>query len=353
MSDQSDDEFFDSIDYSKNYLEISEIKRDDTYTPLTPATRAVFQPQPRQFFEAGHHKFVESNPFAQSFMTNENKENHESNLSQMDMTESFLKAVQTIANTIDKKEKRPRPSFNGLEFENPSNFITKLEEYFNENNTSTEDKVEIAAQCLKNQASKWFQVYRNANLSWDMFKSLFHEKFNSMQTLAQLTSQLYGSHQQPNELCSIFISRKQGLFYRLLPNNPESLLVNMLIEQFQPDIRSRIRGLTFNTIQQLSQTVTTIENDLSQIPKYQNPKSQSTNSNMANQDRQHPRMERNLNQSQAIKPPSRCRYCNEWHFHSECPDNPNRRNVRPLGEQQGNSNGEGRPTAPSLHRSNQ
>lgn len=231
-----------------------------------------------------------------------------------DMSREFLSAVQMIAQNFHKKE-IIYPTFTGNESEDPTVFLKNLEELFRQERVNIKERTNIAASLLKGPAQQWYQPYKHIALSWEMFKSQFMDAFSNTAVIAHLTTQLYGEKQKTNESAIVFITKKQGLFYRLIPQASEIHLINIIMEQLVPDIRSRLRGLQFNTIQKLLQVVTAIEKDLTYThlnQQYTTKESSIEDLNRATQNKLR----------QENRPHSACKYCGAWHFHKDCSRNP-------------------------------
>lgn len=223
---------------------------------------------------------------------------------QNSQAQAFLEAVKVLVDRLSRTE--PKTVFSGLDTEEPRAFIMRMEQYFLKANIPADEQVEIAASRLQGAAKGWYEPYRSVRLQWPMFTDNLIRAFDNQAKLSQLTTQLYGQKQEAKENVEVFISRKRCLFQRLSLNLSESVLIGLLIEQLRPELRSRLRGITFRSVEELTELARAIERDLHVLP------SSYRNQNVGNP---------NINDRLEQRPPSRCRYCGGWHFHRDCPQN--------------------------------
>lgn len=260
-----------------------------------------------------------TNPFLEYQFTDECNSNRLLNPNQL--AAAFLTAVESIVDKINKSGARVLTvSFSGTPIENPVTFLNKMEKYFSENGIPEDQKISVAVTCLKNEGLSWYEPYKNLNFNWPDFKNNFLQKFNSTAILSQLSTQLYGQKQRDEEV-AIFINRKRCIFIRLCPGMSEDSLINILLEQINPQIRAHLRAQNFTSIEQLSVIATTIEKDLN-VNYTQTSTPRNTNTQY---------------QSTQSRPPTPCRYCSDWHYHNQCPRNPNQQSSRNTSFRSNNS----------------
>ena len=121
------------------------------------------------------------------------------------------------------------PEFAGQDHEDPENFIRGCEEAFNSGNTEMHMRARLASRALKDDAARWFAVYKNLNLTWIKFCELLRNRYASQTTLMRLSAKLYGTPQTEKEGTSLFLEQRHLLARRLFPDAPERQIMYMLI----------------------------------------------------------------------------------------------------------------------------
>lgn len=138
-------------------------------------------------------------------------------------------------------------------------------------------------------------------------------------------TQLYGD-KHTNENAALFITRKMSLFNRIDPDKPEQIKTNVILDQLQPDIRSRLRGQVILDIEALVNVVSQIETDLADIQRsVRRPNTDNACTSLPQNSRREPNNKYRYTTGPSNKTP--CKFCpnQQWHYHSECPNNPYRR----------------------------
>lgn len=208
--------------------------------------------------------------------------------------------------------------FHGLVHEDPIKFIEQLQHYFlNDNILFDTARVELAISRLDGEALRWVEPYRHLNLTYNVFVERFLNKFNSSQVISEAMAKLYGES-QGLEQAEVFITKKSALFSRLLPNSPEIHKVSTILNLLKPEIRANLRGpIVFSNVEELLRVASQIEGDLSKFKPYVAPPLRNNQSrNQGENDRS------NGGDGRNNRPSYPCRYCNEMHFHRDCPQNP-------------------------------
>lgn len=240
------------------------------------------------------------------------------------ITDVFTNSLTQIVKGQQKCNKYIPHYFHGLDHEDPQQFVDQLYSYFEENEIRDEsEKLNIATQ-LRDAAAKWYEPYRQLAISYDSFTERLIYKFNSTSIITAAKARLYGEKQKEGEPAEIFLTNKPSLYMRLERQEPDILALKMFLDQLLPEIRSRIRSVEFQNIEELIQMSTQIETDLNEIPRYRRP-----NENIArNRNASSPMSNRNYydtnHRNNYTIPPSPCKYCGLWHYHKDCPQNPYR-----------------------------
>lgn len=230
----------------------------------------------------------------------------------LNITSAFNDTLRSLNNHYNKPNRKPARNFSGFEHDDPAEFIDCLEYYFLGSDTSDEERVCVAASLLQGEARKWFEPYISLNLSWASFREQFLNRFNQISVIASATSTLYGQIQSPKESVSVFISKKIALFNRLDPNKTDQMKAAIILELLRPELRSRLRryGVSFSC-EELMSLANSVEKDL------------AAELNHFSQALIKPDFAFNQsNRQDSRKPPSPCKYCQDWHYNKDCPKNP-------------------------------
>ncbi|KAJ8931954.1 hypothetical protein NQ314_015085 [Rhamnusium bicolor] len=246
-------------------------------------------------------------------------ENMETDLSEEINTIELNSRKNISSDTVEEEETSPyteklKQRVSKLDEFNSANIVINKSKKNDDDNSNINDDSFMHCSSVK-------KVTKSKEVDY----STEFEKFNNTATVSQLTTQLYGQKQPLNENVSVFITRKRCLFHRLCPDSPETILVNILLEQLNPQIRAHLRGQHFPSTEHLAQVATVIERDvkLYLIPNFKKnavPPSASAVTHQAdppqNRTSQPPSNTiTNQNNSQT-KPRTPCKFCSEWHFHN-------------------------------------
>ena len=211
------------------------------------------------------------------------------------------------------------PEFSGQDHEDPENFIRECEDSFNAINTEMHTRARLASRALKDDAAKWFAVYKNLNLTWVKFCELLRNRYASPTTMMKLSAKVYGQPQTEKEGTGLFLEQRHLLARRLFPDAPEQQIVGILIESLRPSVKKLLRTSTFETVGDLALRAKQIEADELeersagrrnvQVPASADktqPKSTAPSAAAAAQSKSLPR----------------CHFCPGRHWNRDCPVNP-------------------------------
>ncbi|KAG5876679.1 hypothetical protein JTB14_023434 [Gonioctena quinquepunctata] len=189
-------------------------------------------------------------------------------------------------------------------------FLSQLEQYFLKYNIREDHyKVDFAFNRLGGDAQKWAEPYRSIYLSFGIFFERLPNKFKSSQVLARISSKLYGELQEEHEPAEVFITRKCNLFQRLVSNTPENIRSSTILNQLRPELRASLRSsYEFSTTEELVRVASKVELDIQE--------SRNDQVYIA------PHMRKSHKEKTNNSPSSPCRYCQQKHFHRDCPQNP-------------------------------
>lgn len=260
-------------------------------------------------------------PYQKPNTTTENMdstaENESTPLRADPVAEAAARIARTLATTIEaslrqqpRQPNYPLPEYHGHDFEDPREFARKLNRHFAQANITDEyEKVAIANKQLKGDAARWYSLYRDLPLDYASFLQRLNNKFNTTSVLAAARSKLYGEAQEDQEPVSLFVTRKMTLFSRLDPLIPEGMMVDTIVEQLLPEIRSRLRAYTCHDAEDLITVATQIESDLKIINKTARvpPRGPRLDQAQAANNAERPRFQ------------NTCRRCNHAHLFVDCP----------------------------------
>ena len=187
----------------------------------------------------------------------------------------------------------------------------------------------LASRVLKDDAARWFAVYKNLNMTWAEFCELLRSRYASSTTLMRLSAKLYGQAQKEKEGMALFLEQRHLLARRLFPDAPEQHIIGILIEALRASTKKLIRSSTFETVGELVIWARQIEQD----ELDERSASRRNAQNPANPDNLHNRAVGTASgvQTSAAKqtpaaknsatslPP--CPFCPGRHWNRDCPQN--------------------------------
>ncbi|CAB0036923.1 unnamed protein product [Trichogramma brassicae] len=109
------------------------------------------------------------------------------------------------------------PSFEGLDHEDPEEYLRKCEAFFTRARIDEDQKVPTLQQALRGEARKWWAPFEFLDLPFEEFQRLVRARWNDTGEKGRLLAKLYGNQQKPNESTTVFIQQKLQLFKRLMP----------------------------------------------------------------------------------------------------------------------------------------
>lgn len=169
----------------------------------------------------------------------------------------------------DKPPAIPKPTFSGKVHECPFKFLNSITEWLTSNHIfESREQTQIAAAQLRDEAKTWYEPMRPFITNFGEFNRRLLEKFNSVEILTKLRVELFGADQKPLEGVEPFLTKKNFLFNRLYPNEPERNRVELCITLLRPELRNRLRIGTFPTVESLMSTATLIAADLAEDTRF-------------------------------------------------------------------------------------
>lgn len=201
------------------------------------------------------------------------------------------------------------PVFNGEPLEDPQVFLDKLETHFQSGSLSNEEQTRVAAAQLRTNAAAWWTAYEDFKVSFDEFKVLFKERFDTVEVFAQLSVQYYGRKQRISEPVADFLKEKAKLATRLKikPEDHMKLFISMMSPQLRPFMEMR-------SPKSMLDLMTMALNMEGAVNTAAPPKRAAEPAKPANAQAE---------PTAAARPPAprppKCQFCPEYHFHRHCP----------------------------------
>lgn len=101
------------------------------------------------------------------------------------------------------------PEFSDKDHEDPEIFLRACEDTFRLNNIEPHLRVRQASRSLKDDAARWWAVYKGLNMTWFKFCELIRQKYASPTVLMRLRAKLYGQSQTDKEGTSLFLEQRE------------------------------------------------------------------------------------------------------------------------------------------------
>ena len=229
------------------------------------------------------------------------------------------------------------PEFSGKDYEDPNVFIRGCVDSFEVNRIEAHSRVRLAARCLKDDAARWWVIYKNMNLSWAKFCELLRNRYASQSLMMKLSAKLYGQQQTDKESTGLFLEQRHLLARRLLPNATEEQIIAVLLEALRGSTKKLLRSSNFDTVEELITRAIQIEQDeaeernsgrriaptLAQPALYAKPKQATPGTGAA--------ANGTPAQANASRLLPRCHFCSERHWNRDCPANPHRQSENSRG----------------------
>lgn len=263
------------------------------------------------------------------------------------MSEAFVTAMSHApAQHCSQYQSHPLPEFRGMDHESADSFVGRMEDHFRRQRiVDPSVRLAIIAGQLKGDAQRWYEPNKYLVHSYAAFVDRLISRYDSPENIHQAMAKLYGEKQKVGESAGSFIMRKMSLINRTDPTKPESLCMSLVLDQLQPELRSRLRGQACQTLEELATLASKVEEDMREANQVRSGRNAERRPNDAahsprTRDSQEPRRPQEISHlprrapdaprrepvsTHAPRGPSTpCRYCpgQQWHFHSDCPNNP-------------------------------
>uniref|UniRef100_V5G005 Ty3 transposon capsid-like protein domain-containing protein n=1 Tax=Anoplophora glabripennis TaxID=217634 RepID=V5G005_ANOGL len=220
----------------------------------------------------------------------------------------LAQALQNITSATPKSRPVCPCHYYGFDYERPTYFISRLQDYFNKHDVIEDDeRISIAIAQLRGSARTWYEPYQHLAITYDAFVERFLAKFNSTTAIADAKTRLYGERQRENEPVMLFITKKQNLFSRFQEAVPQKLEISIIKALLLPEIKYGLQAREFTDIEEFITNAVEIEETIRHFrPLGPRP----STSQPRDEDRRPP------GPNQRSPPP--CRECGGRHFGREC-----------------------------------
>ncbi|CAB0034672.1 unnamed protein product [Trichogramma brassicae] len=199
------------------------------------------------------------------------------------------------------------PSFEGLDHEDPEDYLRKCEAFFTRARIDEDQKVPTLQQALRGEARKWWAPFEFLDLPFEEFQRLVRARWNDTGEKGRLLAKLYGNQQKPNESTTVFIQQKLQLFKRLMPEEVMTQKISVIIGLIRPGLRRTLRAHNITTLPDLITRAMEAEKD----EEEETQASKAVTTNTAKQP------------SRSNLP--RCWHCEGRHYNKDCPQAPKTR----------------------------
>lgn len=166
------------------------------------------------------------------------------------------------------RETTLRASFEGAVHENPNLFLVEMQQYFDKAGINdSHERAQLIMDRLKGRAAKWAARFKLYRVGSKELKRKFLAYFDGQSVRIELTTALYSQRQGEKESTDEFVARKRGIAARLERHCPqdEETLTSIILPNLRPEIRSRLRGIQFTSLEQLEIAAVQVETDLLEL----------------------------------------------------------------------------------------
>lgn len=274
-----------------------------------------------------------------------------------DERDQLAEALKALAISINRqnapRESNLRLSFGGLEHENPAEFLEELELSFQRHQIRDErEKLYQAGSRLTGAAAAWYAPQKLYLRTFWEFADKLSKRYDGFDRLAELRVELLTRQQKEGESVETFILRKRALFHRLHPEGSDYEMVQLILNQLDFELKSRLRVANIADVDALIHLACKLEKDVREmrskqkrpapyqptVPKYQPtvPRPAETRPPTTQEARPPRQAPQSVQNNRFIKSEQRpklaCFTCGGPHFMRDCPKKPVASQVAPKGQ---------------------
>jgi Zinc knuckle len=163
------------------------------------------------------------------------------------------------------------PTFSGLAYENPEQFLLTCEGVFREQNITSACWVAITTGHLRGEAQRWWQGRQYSRPTWEIFSTDLNIRFNDPSLLETFTAELHGERQKKGEPIESFIQKKVLLHGRVYPGRPVSAAIRTTVELLDCHVRPFLRAPFPLSVEELTTRAIQIDRDLKSTDRLKRP----------------------------------------------------------------------------------
>lgn len=179
---------------------------------------------------------------------------------QIDPLQHHTNNTQTIPAMTENLPLISAGSFNGLNSENPTDFIEKYLLAAESNNWTEQSKLKLFPNHLGGIAINWFKNYKakapnNAIPNWETLKKDFLQAFTPLAQCSSLSAILENKIQGPNETTLSYLLDITTTCRRYDPEVTEAQIIHFILRGLRPEILQKVLTKENNTLDRLEKNL--------------------------------------------------------------------------------------------------
>lgn len=203
-----------------------------------------------------------------------------------------------------------RPTFEGLDFECPEQFLQKFDRYASRLGiTEDEDKAGELLDCLSGKAAAFTKTLPASHMPYEALAAALQEEYGGSRVLRRLHINLHRQVKKSNESVATFTHTRLLLLNRLFPDEDVATTVERLLQLLPEHIAANVALKEPATIAEFQRCLTLVESAVT-TPTPRPRTSALTSGTEASASR--------ARETTARDPPP-CHYCPGNHWHRDCP----------------------------------
>lgn len=256
-----------------------------------------------------------------------NPEDKHANNSQEMFNANLVKILEEVCKAVTPAPPPPpKPdSFSGDILQDPQVFINQLDTHVQSRQLTTEGVTNEIGLFLTGEAALWFDSLQQQIDTFDCFRTLFNEKYQSAARTDKLYELLYSVPHREDERAVEFILRKRRLCTRLNIQWDDERMIGLIRRQLQPNYRMTLGPYPIKVMDEFRRACAEIDEYVHGDPAESTAKKVSANkttiesaknSKKVTAHASHPQGKQSTTNEKQLP---QCRYCEERHYHRHCP----------------------------------
>ena len=240
------------------------------------------------------------------------------------------------------KAKECLPHFNGLEIEDPNQYLKIAEEALSLGDVAQTFWAGLVGKQMKGEALKWYAGVQFSNHTWESFKASFLLYFDGDTVQQRIRAKLFSEEQKETTSVEDFLRDKGRMFQRLNGTQDIKRSLPGFVQLILPALRSTMRNVDFQSLDHLIEKARQAQADFKDLKDRGPADKRSTPHNVTPTAVQASSTPATQTQQQT-RPNRSCTYCNTTtHNTNVCRRDPTGPAYNPnyiLTRNQGNGNG--------------